>query len=125
MAAGRRLLIPLVLIGALVAGGCGEGRDLTSASPGDEENGRAVFAASCQSCHGAGAAGTAQGPPLVDRIYEPSHHGDASFILAVRRGSPAHHWDFGDMPPVEGITDQQIADVTAYVRELQRQAGIR
>lgn len=84
-----------------------------------------MFDASCAQCHGPGARGTDKGPPLVDRIYEPSHHGDASFLLAVRRGSPEHHWSFGDMPPVAGVADQEVADVVAYVRGLQEAAGIR
>jgi hypothetical protein len=28
------------------------------------------------------------------------------------------------MPPVEGISDQEIADITFYIRELQRANGI-
>ena len=86
--------------------------------------GRAVFEESCKVCHGDNAAGSSNGPPLVHVIYEPNHHADFSFELAVKRGVRAHHWGYGNMPPVGGLTDNQIGRVTAYIRELQRANGI-
>ena len=86
--------------------------------------GERAFDANCAVCHGDNAAGTDQGPPLVHIIYEPSHHADPSFVLAVRNGVRAHHWTFGDMAPVPGITDDEITAIIAYVRELQRHNGI-
>ena len=89
------------------------------------EEGRGAFADSCAACHGPDAGGIdGSGPPLVHRIYEPSHHGDASFVLAVRNGVRAHHWPFGDMAPVPGVSDSEIAAIVTYVRELQRANGI-
>jgi len=88
-------------------------------------DGRQAFDAHCARCHGAQAAGSAQGPPLVHRIYQPRHHGDAAFELAVKRGTRAHHWRFGDMPPQPQVSDEEIASITRYVRELQRANGIR
>ena len=53
----------------------------------DAEIGKRVFEARCAACHGKNAGGVeGSGPPLVHVIYEPSHHGDASFLLAVRNG---------------------------------------
>lgn len=66
--------------------------------------GREAFNNSCAQCHGVNATGTDQGGPLVHRIYEPSHHGDAAFLRAAFYGVKAHHWPFGDMPAAEGIT---------------------
>ena len=86
--------------------------------------GRALFSRNCLTCHGQHSSGTDQGPPLVHRIYEPSHHGDASFLLAVKQGVRAHHWDFGDMAPVEGVSDEEVTKIIRYVRELQRANGI-
>lgn len=87
--------------------------------------GKRAFDAVCATCHGANAAGVAGvGPPLVHKIYEPSHHGDAAFLLAVRNGVRAHHWRFGDMPPQPGLTEAEVTAITAYVRELQRANGI-
>ena len=87
--------------------------------------GQRIFDGNCATCHGPNAAGRAgMGPPLVHIIYEPSHHGDASFQLAVAQGVRAHHWRFSDMPPVEGLTHADVGMVIAYVRELQRTNGI-
>lgn len=87
--------------------------------------GKQAFDAKCAACHGANAAGTeGLAPPLVHRIYEPSHHGDISFQLAVQNGVRAHHWRYGNMPPVEGLTKGDVTGIIAYVRELQRENGI-
>jgi hypothetical protein len=69
-------------------------------------------------------AGSAVGPTLVHRVYQPGHHADVAFELAVRRGVPAHHWRFGDMPPQPAVAPTEIAQITRYVRELQRANGI-
>ncbi|KJS12518.1 MAG: cytochrome C [Hoeflea sp. BRH_c9] len=87
--------------------------------------GESLFNRSCAACHGVNAAGKdGHGPPLVHKIYEPGHHGDAAFRLAARNGARAHHWNFGDMPPVEGVTDTDIDRIVLYVRELQRANGV-
>ncbi|MDZ4094397.1 MAG: cytochrome c [Paracoccaceae bacterium] len=68
------------------------------------------------SCHGVNAAGQANiAPPLVHQIYEPSHHGDAAFLVAASNGVRAHHWPLGSMPPL----GQKLTD-----SELQRENGI-
>ena len=90
-----------------------------------EETGKAIFEASCAKCHGKSAAGQeGVAPPLVHKIYEPSHHGDEAFQMAAARGVQSHHWRFGNMPPVEGLTRGDVAQVVAYVRALQRANGI-
>lgn len=95
--------------------------ELTAAA----QTGKTAFEANCAACHGANAAGQdGVAPPLVHIIYEPNHHGDASFLLAAKNGVRAHHWRFGNMPPVEGVTDEEIASIITYVRELQRANGI-
>ncbi len=87
--------------------------------------GQVAFEAKCAVCHGANAAGQDRvAPPLVHKIYEPSHHGDAAFLLAAKNGVRAHHWRFGNMPPVEAVTDGDVKMIVAYVRELQRANGI-
>ncbi|WP_370331585.1 c-type cytochrome [Aquicoccus porphyridii] len=87
--------------------------------------GQRAFEAKCVACHGDNAAGVmGSGPPLVHKIYEPSHHADYAFEMAVKNGVRAHHWRFGDMAPVEGLTGADIRAITAYVRELQRENGI-
>ncbi|EAS50969.1 cytochrome c [Aurantimonas manganoxydans SI85-9A1] len=88
------------------------------------ERGQDLFAANCAACHGDNAGGTDQGPPLIHRIYEPNHHSDQAFLIAATQGTRAHHWGFGNMPPVEGVSQRQIADIVAYVREVQQANGI-
>ena len=90
------------------------------------ETGSILFGQSCASCHGAEAAGRdGVAPPLIHKIYEPSHHSDESFQIAVARGVRAHHWPFGDMPPVAGLTREDVATIVTFVREVQRANGIK
>jgi len=88
------------------------------------ELGERVFAANCAACHGKNAAGSNSGPPLVHKIYEPSHHGDGSFISAVQNGVRQHHWGYGNMPSQPSISPRQAGQIITYVRELQRANGI-
>jgi len=92
---------------------------------GNPVTGKAVFEGTCAACHGAGGTGSDVGPPLVHAYYRPGHHADGAFTLAIRNGVQPHHWDFGPMPPQPALSDQDIADVTAYVRQIQEAAGIR
>ncbi|HCE71851.1 c-type cytochrome [Ruegeria pomeroyi] len=87
--------------------------------------GQRAFEAKCAVCHGQNAAGqNGVAPPLVHPIYRPGHHADAAFLIAARNGVRAHHWKFGNMPPVEGITDGEVQMITRYIRELQQANGI-
>lgn len=89
------------------------------------ELGKMFFEVKCVACHGENAAGQdGVAPPLVHKIYEPSHHSDAAFVLAAERGVRAHHWKFGNMPPIEGLTQGEVKMIATYVRELQRENGI-
>lgn len=90
-----------------------------------EQIGNRAFDAKCAACHGTNAQGRdGVGPPLVHKIYEPGHHGYMAFVLAARNGVRAHHWKFGDMPAVEGVTQADVRAIVAYVRALQRANGI-
>jgi mono/diheme cytochrome c family protein len=87
--------------------------------------GKRLYGNNCVSCHGQDLKGSDKGPPLLHPVYEPSHHGDAAFQAAVRYGSRAHHWKFGDMPPVPGLSSDDVAHITSYVRQQQRLVGIQ
>lgn len=89
-----------------------------------QPDGDLLFADNCARCHGEKADGTDVGPPLVHRLYEPGHHPDFSFQRAVKNGVIAHHWQFGDMAPVPGLSEEEVTQIIAYVRELQREGGI-
>lgn len=121
----RRARLPVVvgLVGLAAAACGGDGSGEGTGEP-DLARGRELFEANCAVCHGEDARGTTQGPPLVHEIYEPGHHSDDAFQVAVAQGSPQHHWDFGPMPAVPGLDRDEVADITAYVRQLQREAGL-
>jgi cytochrome c2 len=88
-------------------------------------SGKKVFEENCVSCHGDDASGrNGLAPPLIHKIYEPSHHGDRAFYSAAANGVRGHHWRFGDMPAIEGVTQDDVRKVIAYIRELQRANGI-
>jgi mono/diheme cytochrome c family protein len=92
--------------------------------PAELAEGERLFNDNCARCHGVRAAGTDAGPPLVHLVYEPNHHADIAFQRAVAFGVPAHHWRFGNMAPVPGVDEAAVERITAYVRWLQRKAGI-
>lgn len=82
--------------------------------------GMSKFKQNCAQCHGDWAKGTDSGPPLIHNYYKPSHHGDEAFYRAALNGVRAHHWRFGNMPPVEGIEHKDIAKIITYIRWLQK-----
>lgn len=88
------------------------------------QQGERLFGSNCSACHGANASGTNQGPPLVHKIYEPSHHADFSIVRAVRNGVRAHHWSYGNMAPITTLSEDEIGEIVIYIRELQRANGI-
>lgn len=118
----RWLLASALLLGCLSWEACAKQE---SAVPADFQPGEAKFKANCARCHGESGVGTNQGPPLVHKIYEPNHHGDPAFQRAAANGVRAHHWQFGDMPRIDSVTPADVEQIVAYVRWLQRQAGIQ
>ena len=93
--------------------------------PPEQAKGEAAYNQYCAACHGKAGAGTDHGPSFMNRIYESNHHGDQSFMLAPRLGVRAHHWNFGDMPKIPGVSDDDLKQIIGYIRWLQRQAGIQ
>lgn len=91
--------------------------------PGLVASGDVVYQASCAACHGTDLRGTDKGPSHLSVVYEPNHHGDAAFVLASQNGVRSHHWPFGDMPPIPGLTDDELEAIVAFVRENQRISG--
>ena len=134
------VLIALLAVGVLAVGACdggdGNGYEASESpaqepvavtradSSGDAVVGKELFIANCSMCHGENASGTAQGPPLVHEYYEPGHHPDASFVIAVARGVRQHHWQFGNMPAVPDLSLDEIQQVICFVRKLQVADGM-
>jgi len=95
-----------------------------ASAPAEVRDGEQKFNTNCSTCHGIGGIGTTHGPPLVHKVYEPNHHGDAAFQRAAANGVKAHHWQFGDMPKIDAVTTEDVDQIVKYVRWLQKQAGI-
>lgn len=92
----------LTLLSLAIACGGGDRVDDIMALTGDAANGATVFAAECESCHGADGTGDS-GPDITG---ETESEEIAEYVL------------FGeeDMPAFDGeLTDQEIADVVAFV----------
>jgi cytochrome c len=86
--------------------------------------GRSKFSEMCSSCHGEWGDGTEQGPPLMHPFYKPGHHSDSAFYRAVLNGVNAHHWNFGNMPPVAGATSKDVDAILPFIRWLQQEKKI-
>ncbi len=100
------------------------GDDPVPIDPGEVAAGAELFRANCAECHGERLDGTDVGPPLLVPTYAPNHHADEAFQRAVAFGVQAHHWRFGPMPPVEGLSRDDVASIVAFVRSEQQAAGI-
>ena len=98
--------------------------DQATSGDGTAATGADLYEQSCASCHGSDLRGTGQGPSHLSEVYAPDHHPDESFRAAITQGSRAHHWDFGDMPPVGGLDDDEIDLIIAFVREQQETHGL-
>lgn len=86
--------------------------------------GKKLFEGNCAQCHGVDLRGTNTGPPFLSPVYAPNHHSDEAFLLAAQNGVQPHHWGFGPMPPVRGLSDEQVQEIVAYVRSVQIEEGI-
>lgn len=78
----------------------------------------------CSRCHGKWIEGTKSGPPLLHGFYKPSHHNDRSFYRAALKGVFEHHWKFGAMPKIEGITVKDMDKIVPFLRWLQQEKGL-
>ncbi|MCE9618875.1 MAG: cytochrome c [Planctomycetes bacterium] len=92
-----------------------------SASSGDASRGRGVYAAMCQSCHGApgsqsaSSAGSVTDPNYLRLITD---QGLRSAIIFGRpaRGMPAWSGPFPNQPADRKLSAQEVSDVTAFLR---------
>jgi cytochrome c len=90
----------------------------------DARTGETYFNIKCAACHGVNGTGSESGPPLIHRFYVPNHHGNESFQRAAKIGVQSHHWNFGNMPPVAGITRAEVTKIVIYIREIQKANGL-
>jgi mono/diheme cytochrome c family protein len=122
----RRLLF--VPFAVALAVSCGGGDDTPKTAAERVAAGRETYQSVCASCHGADLGGTAAGPSMLEPVFAPATHPDAAFRDAVTKGvSPHGHFEkttWGAMPALPTLDDDDIANVTAYVRSEQRKAGV-
>jgi cytochrome c oxidase cbb3-type subunit 2 len=128
---GRALVAYLASLGA---GTDGQRQALTRSeplapppAPPAADRGAALFAAYCAACHGAGARGDGPlalrlGDPYADlrkpgfralTVAPPTEPEERALARIVRHGLPPT-----SMPGHEWLTDQQVADLVAFVRTL-------
>lgn len=72
---------------------------------GDSARGAALFASRCAVCHGDDGSGGSQGVDIADHV---PFHSDEDLVELLAEGE-------GRMP-APGLSDQEIADVLAYLR---------
>ena len=104
----KRLLITLVTLVGVASLAVGSG---------NPQAGKAVFDKSCKTCHGADG----QGNPAIAKMMKVTMRGldsrevqsksDAVLKKDIVEGT-------GKMKPVKGLSDNQLADVVAYIRSI-------
>lgn len=123
--ANRLIIYGLVAVFVLLMTvGCGGDGGSQQGTADAFQAGETLFNANCSACHGVGAVGTNQGPPLIDRTYHPGHHNDFSIRNAIKNGVRSHHWDFGNMLPVAGVSEDDAEKIICYIRDTQLASGI-
>ena len=100
------ILVAVALLAATVSTLARSAEDVQI--PFELGKGQILYEKYCSSCHGVQLNGSDEGPPLIHPFYKPSHHGDRAFYRAALKGSRQHHWEFGDMQPVEGISPKKM-----------------
>jgi mono/diheme cytochrome c family protein len=80
---------------------------------GDVANGAKLFAANCESCHGAGGKNGQVGPTLAGIGIKA---GQVAFMVR----NPAAVDKESGMPKLAGISDKDLADIAAYVASLKK-----
>ena len=94
------------------------------AGPGNPQAGKAVFTQNCAVCHG--ATGKGDGAAAAGLNPKPANFADPARQAAMTEARQLHIVNAGGaseklsptMPPFgDALTDQQIRDVVAYVRD--------
>lgn len=90
------------------------------------QHGRTIINERCIDCHGVdGTGGSRKGPPILHPMYRNEIFPDFVFKNSVLNGKREKNWRFGPMAPVEGLSDADVDDVIAFVREVQAATGVQ
>lgn len=89
------------------------------------DEGQQLFGRVCSSCHGAGGAGSAAGPPLDDRQWLNISGAYPEIVQLIKTGVPNPREFPGVMPPRGGgsFSDDEVARIGAYVYAISQQEG--
>ncbi|MFQ5615252.1 MAG: c-type cytochrome, partial [Anaerolineales bacterium] len=116
------LIVGLLTIGLAACGGGGE--QAVAEGQADVANGKTIYDGLCIACHGPDGTGIeGLGKDLTTSELVKSKS-DQELVEFIKEGRPATHPDNTtgiDMPPKGGnpsLTDQDLADVVAYVQSL-------
>lgn len=116
-------LLAMVVALAVALTACATGSATSDQDSTTDPAGAALYVQNCSRCHGVDLQGTDRGPSQLSEVYKPDHHPDASYRAAIAEGVQAHHWPFGDMAPVEGLTADQVDAIIGYIRAQQDEHG--
>ena len=96
----------MIVLAAMSLAGCGDKGDDTAADlTGDPVAGETVFSSTCAACHGADGSG-GSGPSMTDEVPDQTEDEMKDIIL-----------NGYDAMPAQSLTDQEVADVIAYLDE--------
>ena len=125
------IAVIVLVVSALALTACGGGAATQAASAppipaGDATRGKTIFEGTCAACHGQDAKGVpGLGKDLTTSEFAIGKS-DADLVAFIKTGRPASdplNTTGVDMPPKGGnpaLTDQDLADVVAYVRTLEK-----
>jgi mono/diheme cytochrome c family protein len=135
MRARTALGIFIVVLVALLLAACGGGVDKNKNGPavtltGDAEAGKAVFIKSCVVCHGVEGGGGVPNAGSKDAVIPELRPIDEGFASVASMDKVIEHGSLPEGDSVEKkmpafgdaktLTPQQIADVIAYVRSINK-----
>jgi len=103
------LVVAGVLYGTLSGGGASAASNQSNT---DIAQGKSLFNASCSSCHGLGAQGTAQAPSLIG-----AGAAAVDFQMSTGRMPAKESGAENDRKPTD-FTQQQIYDISGYIQSL-------
>jgi mono/diheme cytochrome c family protein len=112
----------MLLALAVVSANCAGGDDPTTS--GDPVAGRDLYDNACAWCHGFDMRGTERGPAHLSELYGPERAADSVFRAAIANGAAQKNWEFGPMAAVAGLSDAEVSDIIAYIRQTQDQQGL-
>lgn len=129
-------LIALLLLAVACGGGGNQGPEVgdragrdqgqgTQVAAGDPDSGRRLYATTCTACHGQNGEGVpGLGKDLTNSkfVQDSTDSEMVEFLRVGRRANHPENTTGVDMPPRGGnpsLTDKDLADITAYLRQLQ------